>query len=76
MFLLLIRAANAKDWRLLEGWTPEAARRVGRLNVVMPRVAGSVVQCGGSRSVGSRARNVIGKGNRDQQTGADNASEL
>ena len=47
---------------------PEAARRVGRSNVVMPRAAGSVVQCGGSRSVGSRARNAIGKGNRDQQT--------
>ena len=49
---------------------------MGRLNVVMPRAAGSLVQCGGSRNVGSRARNVIGKGNRDQQTGADNASEL
>ena len=76
MFLLLIRAANAKDCRLLEGWTPEAARRVGRSNVVMPRAAGSVVQCGGSRNVGSRAGNAIGKGNRDQQTGADSASEL
>ena len=76
MFLLLIRAANAKDCRLLEGWTPEAARRVGRWNVVMPRAAGSVVQCGGSRSVGSGAGSAIGKGNRHQQTGADSASEL
>ena len=49
---------------------------MGRLNVVMPRMAGSVVQCDGNRSVRSRARNVIGKGSRDQQTGADNASEL
>ena len=73
---MLIRATNAKDCRLLEGWTPEAARRVGRSNVVMPRAAGSVVQCGGSRRVGSGAGNAIGKGNRDQQTGADSASEL
>ena len=49
---------------------------MGRSNVVMPRAAGSVVQCGGSRNVGSRAGNAIGKGNRDQQTGADSASEL